>query len=75
MSILASDLNSAESAALRSMRAYPEGALRGERSENATPASADRERRVRAEARWRRVVYVCGRELLRRDAEPGRGGR
>jgi hypothetical protein len=42
----------------------------GERARLAVRASRDRERRLRAEAL--RFVSVCRRELLRRDAEPGR---
>jgi hypothetical protein len=38
----------------------------------ALQVSQHRERRVRAEARWQRFVSVCRRELVRRDAEPGR---
>jgi hypothetical protein len=40
-------------------------------SRRAVRLSRDRERWVRAEARWQRFVSVCQRELLRRDAEPG----
>jgi hypothetical protein len=40
---------------------------------HAVRAGRDRERRQRAEAAWRRFASVCRRELLRRDAEPGRG--
>ena len=36
-------------------------------------ASRDRVQRLRADAGRRRFVSVCRRELLRRDAEPGRG--
>ena len=43
----------------------------GQRARLAVRASRDRERRLRAEAL--RFVSVCRRELLRRDAEPGRG--
>ena len=64
---------SSGSAAASSLRG---GALReplGERSRSAVRAGRDRERRLRAEAGWLRFVSVCRRELLRRDAEPGRG--
>ena len=50
----------------RSVREPP-----GQRAPLAVRASRDRERRLRAEAI--RFVSVCRRELLRRDAEPGRG--
>jgi hypothetical protein len=46
----------------------------GQRPWRVMRASRDRERRVRAEARWRRLVCVCGSELLRRDAGPGGAG-
>ncbi len=55
----------------------PGGAVREPRrqpSRRALSASADRERRLRAEVGWRRLVSVCRREFARRDAEPGRGG-
>jgi hypothetical protein len=45
----------------------------GAPSRRVVRASRDREQRLRAEARRRRFVSVCRRELLRRDAEPGRG--
>ena len=64
---------SPRSAAVSSL---PGGAVReplGERSRSAVPAGQDRERRLRAEAGWLRFVSVCRRELLRRDAQPGRG--
>ena len=61
------------SAAISSL---PGGAVREPRrqpSRRALSARADRERRLRAEAGWRRFVSVCRREFVRRDAEPGRG--
>jgi hypothetical protein len=73
MSIPASDLISSQSAALRSVRSRPVRESWGERPRRVMRASRDRERRVRAEARWRRFVYVCRCEFLRRDADPGRG--
>ena len=53
---------------------FPGRAVReppGQRARLAVRASRDRERRVRAQTL--RFVSVCRRELLRRDAEPGRG--
>ena len=44
------------------------------RSRRALNARADRERRMLAEAGWRRLVSVCRREFVRRDTEPRRGG-
>jgi hypothetical protein len=60
------------SAALSSFPERPVREPPGERSRREVRASRDRERRLRAEAL--RFVSVCRRELLRRDAEPGRGG-
>jgi hypothetical protein len=57
---------SPESAAISSFPGRP-----GQLARLAVRASRDRERRVRAETV--RFVSVCGRELLRRDAEAGRG--
>jgi hypothetical protein len=54
----------------------PGGAVREPRrqpSRRPLSARVDRERRLRAEAGWRRLVSVCRREFVRRDAEPGRG--
>ena len=54
----------------------PGGAVREPRprpSRRALSAGADRERRLRAEAGWRRFVSVCRREFVRRDTDPGRG--
>jgi hypothetical protein len=59
------------SAALSSLPGRPVREPPGERARLAVGASRDRERRLRAEAV--RFVSVCRRELLRRDAEPGRG--
>ena len=59
------------SAALGSLPERPVREPPGERARLAAGASRDRERRLRAEAL--RFVSVCRRELLRRDAEPGRG--
>jgi hypothetical protein len=59
------------SAALSSLPGRPVREPPGQRSRLAVRASRDRERRLRAEAL--RFVSVCRRELLRRDAEPGRG--
>ena len=42
-----------------------------QRARLAVGASRERERRLRAQTL--RFVSVCRRELLRRDAEPGRG--
>ena len=38
---------------------------------DALQVGRERERRVRAQARWQRFVSACQNELLRRDAEPG----
>ena len=54
----------------------PGGAVREplrQQSRRALSPRADRERRLRAEAGWRRFVSVCRREFVRRDAESGRG--
>ena len=59
------------SAALSSLPGRPVREPPGQRARLAVRASRDRERRLRAEAL--RFVSVCRRELLRRDAEPGRG--
>ena len=62
---------SPRSAGISSLPGRPVREPRGERARLAVRASRDRERRLRAEAI--RFVSVCRRELLRRDAEPGRG--
>jgi hypothetical protein len=58
------------------LTAYPAPAVDessyGERSRRVVRASRERERRLRAQAGWSRLVFVCRRELLRRDGEPGR---
>ena len=59
------------SAALSSLPGRPVREPPGQRARLAVRASRDRERRLRADAV--RFVSVCRRELLRRDAEPGRG--
>ena len=59
------------SAALSSFPKRPVPEPLGPRPRLTVRASRDRERRLRAEAV--RFVSVCRRELLRRDAEPGRG--
>jgi hypothetical protein len=67
--------NASASPGSAALSSFPGRAVRepwGERSRRAVGAGRDRERRLRAEARWRRFVSVCRRELLRRDAEPGR---
>ena len=71
MSNLTRALASAGSAALGSLRERPVREPAGERSRREVRASRDRERRLRAQAV--RFVSVCRRELLGRDAEPGRG--
>jgi hypothetical protein len=60
-------------AALTSFARRLVGEARGEGSRRVARVSRDRYRSVRAEARRRRVVSVCRRELLRHDAAPGRG--
>lgn len=59
------------SAALSSLPRRPIREPAGQRARLAVGASRDRERRLRAQTL--RFVSVCRRELLRRDAEPGRG--
>lgn len=72
MSMPTSDLTSLGTAAPGSTSARLVGEPSGERPRRGPRISRDRQRRVRAEARWRRVIHACRRELLRRDAEPGR---
>jgi len=62
---------SPRSAAISSLPGRPVREPPGQRARLAVRASRDRERRLRAEAL--RFVSICRRELLRRDAEPGRG--
>ena len=62
---------SPRSSAISSLPGRPVREPPGQRARLAVRASRDRERRLRAEAI--RFVSVCQRELLRRDAEPGRG--
>ena len=59
------------SAALSSLPRRPIREPPGHPARIAVGASRDRERRLRAQTL--RFVSVCRRELLRRDAEPGRG--
>jgi hypothetical protein len=73
MSDLTQASDSPGSAALSSFAGRAVREPRGERSGRELRASRDRERRQRAEAKWRRFVSVCRRELISRDAEPGRG--
>ena len=59
------------SVAISSVAGRPVREPSGQRARLAVRASRDRERRLRAETL--RFVSVCRRELMRRDAEPGRG--
>ena len=53
------------------LSSLPRRPIREPAGQLAVGASKDRERRLRAQTL--RFVSVCRRELLRRDAEPGRG--
>jgi hypothetical protein len=72
MSNLTHAFASPGAAALGSLPERPVREPAGERWRREVRARRDRERRLRAEGL--RFVSVCRRELLRRDAEPGRGG-
>ena len=57
--------------------AYPASAgdvSSGERSRRVVRASRERERRLRAQAGWSRLVSVCRREPLRREGQQDAGG-
>jgi hypothetical protein len=71
MSNLSHPSASPRPAAISSIPGRPVREPPGQRAWLAVRASRDRERRLRAETL--RFVSVCRRELLRRDAEPGRG--
>ena len=69
MSNLTNPASSPRSAATGSFPARPVREPPGQRPRLAVRASRDRERRLRAETL--RLVSVCRRELVRRDAEGG----
>ena len=66
-------LASLGSAALSSLPGRPVRGPAGAPSRRVVRASRDRVQRLRTEAGRLRFVSVCQRELLHRDAEPGRG--